>query len=239
MIPALPYYSIPGLTSSTISVGSGGMNRQQIRNQVRTMLNEETPGFWTDTALNGYINLSLQHLSSIISAMKEDFFTVSSTFQCIQGVKSYLQPADCRFIRRMEIYRPSDPGFIQKLDQVHFPRTEARGQWPYYASSQPSGYTVTGNQFNLLPIPDQVYDMRIYYDQRQSSLATDSEVALIPPDFNDMLVYWTIVLALLQNGDDPKVFIDLFNSRKSDLLETMISHGGDDPNAVEGYLESY
>jgi hypothetical protein len=139
----------------------------------------------------------------------------------------------------MEVYRPSDPGYIQKLGEVHFPRIEAYGQYPYTTPAQPTGYLIRGSQFDLLPIPDAVYDLRIYYDNRQDVLATDTDEPLSPPDFHDMIVCWTIILGLLQNGDDPKIFIDMFNTRKSDLLETLISRGSDDPNAVIGYLESF
>jgi len=215
------------------------MNRSEIRTSVRTLINELTPGTWTDTGLNGCIDLAVQHVSSIIAATKEDYFTTSSTFQTISGTKSYAMPLNCRFIRRMEVYNPSDAGDITKLEEIRFPRVEAYGAWPYTTPGEPEGYLVRGTQFDLLPIPDAVYDMRIYFDVRQVSLATDVDSPNAPEDFHDMVVFWTVCLALLQNGDDPKIFVDLFNTRKTDLIETLISRGSDDSNPVSGYLEGY
>ena len=215
------------------------MNRSEIRTSVRKLLNESTAGFWSDDDLNNYINMANQRVNSIIAASRSDFFTVSATFNTISGTKSYAWPTDCKYIRRIEVYDTSDPSNILKLDEMKFPRTEAVGSWDISYPGQPRMYISRGGQIDLYPIPDSVYPLRIYYEPRQSDLATDSDSPLSPVDFHDMLVYWTCVLAMLQNSESGDEFAGLFNLRKNELLESLFSSGSDDPKTVEGFMENY
>jgi len=215
------------------------MIRSEIRTQMRTLLNEATEGFWSDANLNSYINLSNQRVNSIISATKEDYFTKSATFSSVAATKSYAFPTDCRFIRRMEHYSTTDASDIEKLDELKFPRTEMNGEWPFTEAGRPKRYLIFGTQFNLEPIPDAVYTMRIYYDSRKDDLAADDESPSSPTDFHDMLVYWACVLANTQNKEDSQEFVGLFNTRKAELVQSLLSRGSDDSNTVEGYLERF
>ena len=213
------------------------MNRSEIRDNMRLLLNEREPGFWSDDDLNKCIVLACNNIYSIISNVKADYFTQSATFQTISGTKSYSFPTDCRFIRRMEIIDLSDPNRIYKVDEMKFPRTEASGPWPFVYSGRPSGYIVRGTQFDLYPIPDGNYDMRIYYDVRNADMASDSDQPSVPLDFQDMIVFWGCVLAEMINSENPAEFASMFNVRKEELISTLLRRGSDDPKPVEGYLE--
>jgi hypothetical protein len=213
------------------------MNRSELRSMVRNLLNETSAGFWTDAQLNSYINLSVQRLNSIISATREDYFTVSATFVTTPGTKSYNFPSDCNYIRRMEIYSTTDSSDIVKIDELKWPRSEAGGDWPFAQTGQPQRYTIVGTHFDLLPIPDNGYPIRVYYDARKADLSTDAQSPSSPLDYHDMIVYWDCLLAKKQNEDDDTGFASLFNARKVELIEMLINRGGEDPKIVEGHLE--
>lgn len=213
------------------------MNRGEIRTAMRNLLNEDSAGFWTDAKLNSYIDLANQRVNSIISTLREDYFTISATFLLQSGVKSYDLPGDCHFVRRLEIYNLSDPSDITKLDPLPFPRMEGGNEWPFTASERPARFVVRGTQFDAWPIPDQNYPARIYYDQRKDNFTTDNDVPASPVDFHDMLVYWGCVLAKKQNEEDDGGYVDLFNIRKDELIDMLQKRSGDDAEHVEGYLE--
>jgi hypothetical protein len=215
------------------------MNRAEIRTTMRTFLNEESPGFWSNTNLDAYIDLANARVNSIISNTREDYFTRSATFTSVVGQKSYAFPSDCRFIRRIEIYDPTDAGYIVKLEEQKFPRTEANNDWMYGQSKQPKEYTMYGSQFNLLPIPDAAYPMRVYYDVRQSNLANDAATPDSPLEFHDSVVFLACLYAKKQNEDDDSWYGEMFRTRKEELLSYLMSRGSDDPKTVEGFLEGF
>ena len=213
------------------------MNRSDIRGLVRFLLNEDIPGFWSNAQLNQCIDLANQKVNSLIGRTREDYFTVTKVFTCVANQGAYAMPLDCRFIRRMEVYDLGNPTLVTKIDEIRFPRTEANGDWLFPAVSQPKRYTVYGTQFNLLPIPDAVYNIRIYYDQRKDNLPDDDDIPLSPVDFHEMIAYWACVIALRPNSEDASEYVSLFNDRKADLINMLLSRGGDETTAVEAYLE--
>jgi hypothetical protein len=204
---------------------------------MRDFLNEDSAGFWSDAKLNRYINLANQRVNSIISNTREDWFTTSATFTTAAGTKTYAMPSDCRFIRRMEIYDPTDASDITKLDELRFPRTESGGEWLYGQTQIPKAYTIREQQFDLLPTPDGTYNMRIYYDFRNTDLGTDTATPASPIDFHDMIIFLACLYAKKQNEDDDSWYGEMFRTRREELLSFILSRGSDDPKCVEGFLE--
>lgn len=213
------------------------MDRATIRGLARTWLNEASAGFWTDAELNTFINLANQKVNVTISNMVEDFFTQSATFPTVSGTKSYSLPTDFRFMRRLEHYNASDASDIIKLDEIRFPRTEAGGEWGFAASGKPEGYILRGSQIDLYPIPDAAYPLRIYYDYRKSDLTADGDIPSSLTDFHDMLVLWTVILALLKNNEGSDEFKTMYAFREKDLISTLQKRKGPENIEVEGYLE--
>jgi hypothetical protein len=213
------------------------MNRGQIRAQARTLLNESSPGFWLDADLNTYIDMANQRVNSIISEIREDFFTVSATFLLQAGVKSYSLPTDAQFIRRLELYDPSNENDIMPLGDIPFPRIEGGGEWPFASPGRPQRKLVRGNQFDLFPTPDSAYAARIFYDQRKDNFTVDADIPSSPVNYHDMIVFWACVLAKKQNEEDDGGYADLFNTRKQELISMLTRRSGEDPRFVEGYLE--
>lgn len=216
------------------------MNRSEIRSLVRIWLDEASAGFWSDAELNTLINLSNQRVNSIISALHEDYFTASSTFSTISGTKSYNLPTDFRFMRRLEHYSSTDASDIVKLEEIKFPRIESYAVWPFSASGKPVRYVIRGKQMDLYPVADAVYTMRIYYDVRQDDLSTDTGTTgtpLSPVDFHDMIAVDAAIKALMKNHEPAEELRIMWAERKQELVNTLGSYKGDDPEHVEGYLE--
>lgn len=213
------------------------MNRSEMRLAVRDLLNEEVEGFWLDAQLNRYLELGNKRVNLIIAAARQDYFTKPVTFSSVVGTKSYEFPSDCVYIRRMEIYDPANIAHIDKIDELRFPRIEANGDWPFMSNGQPQRYIIVGTHFDLFPIPDAVYPIRFFYDYRPVPLATDASVPSSPLDFHIMIVFYACMLAKKQNETDDEGFAAMFKDMKPDLLQTITRRGGDDPVAVESYLE--
>lgn len=212
------------------------MNRGDIRSLVRIWLNERSPGFWLDADLNTLISIANQKVNSLISSLKEDFFTASATFSTVGGQKSYIFPTDLRFLRRIEHTNALDITDVERLDELPFPDSEQHQDWQWVSQSKPKRYRIVGNHFELWPIPDDIYTMRIYYDQLQVALALDPDIPLSPGDFHDMVAVWTVILALPKGSEDSLEYKAIWADRKNDLILTMGQRSASTP-VVSGYLE--
>lgn len=228
------------------------MNLGQMRTMLRNLLNEPTPGFWSDSQLNQYLSMGANRVNTIIDAMRQEWFTISVTFNTQVYVpnsvsNSYAVPSDLVEIRRVELLQdPSQPETTKaKLDELKFPRTEAGGDWLFTAPGQPVRYTYINQAITLLPPPDSIYTIRLYYTQRPLDITTDTAIPTTPVDFHDMIVFYAGMLARIQNEDEVQAgpliegnnFAALFKNRKMELIEVFTRRGGDDLLSVEAYLE--
>ena len=212
------------------------MNRSDIRNLARIWLNERVAGFWLDTDLNTFITLANNKVNSLISSLKEDFFTASATFSTVAQQKSYIFPSDMRFLRRLEITNSLDQTDVQKLDELRFPDTEQHQDWQWVSPGKPQRYRIVGNHFELWPIPDDIYTMRIYYDQKQVDLAQETDIPLSPIDFHDMIAVGTVILTLPKGSESSEEYKAIWGDRKNDLILTMGERSAN-VITVSGYLE--
>lgn len=227
------------------------MNLGQLRTVARNLLNEPTPGFWSDAQLNQYLSLGATRVNTIITAMRQEWFTIAVTFNTVVYVPNsvsnvYNLPPDLMEIRRLELIQdPAAPETsIVKLDELKFPRTEAGGDWLFTAPGQPVRYLFRNQQIVLTPPPDSVYLMRLYYTQRPLDISNDLATPTTPVDFHDMIAFYACMLAKKQNEDEEMCmggegnnFACLFKSRKQEMIENIQNRGGEDSKAVEAYLE--
>ena len=213
------------------------MTRGELRTLVRMHINEVSAGFWTDATLNDCLNRGKDKVNSEITKLREDYFTVSKTFSTTANTKSYAWPANSITIRRLEHYASGDASDIDKLTRVAFPQTEGNRGWPYKASGKPREYVVRATQYDLYPIPDAVYTMRIYVEERQADMAQDTDVPTSPPDTHPYIAAWAALLAMTKQGMLSAPLGALIDQYHADLMELFTARGGGEAPAVLGYLE--
>lgn len=217
------------------------MNLGEIRTLVRTNIDEITPGFWTEAQITRYINVANQKVNSIIDAMDGDFFTVRVVFSTVALTRTYELPTTFREMVRLEHYSLTDQNDIQVLEELPFPRTEGAGEYPFSQAGKPGRYTLHGTVYDLLPIPDAVYPMRMFFKERQLDMSNETAHAPASPlEFHDMVAIYATIQALQKNHEDASAFSAIWADRKEDLIMAMSSgRKGQDPEYVEGFMEDY
>ncbi len=228
------------------------MNLGQLRTTLRNLLNEPVAGFWSDAQLNSYLSLGASRVNSLIVAMRQEWFTIGVTFNTVVYVPNsvsnvYNLPGDIMEIRRLELIQdPTNPETSRvKIDEIKFPRTEAGGDWLFTSTGQPVRYIRKNQTIELLPPPDAVYLLRLFYTQRPLDITNDTMVPTTPVDFHDMIVFYAGMLAQKQNesddscpaGGEGNSFACMWGQRKMELMRTYQNMGGEELKAPEAYLE--
>lgn len=215
------------------------MNLSDLVNRTRFWLNEQgtTSGFYSDTDLKTLINDGNQRLNRAIINIQPQFFTISATFPTVANTKRYTLPTDFQKMVRLEHVNTSDASDIEKISEIRFPRVEVQGIWPVTQTGKPLRYFINSTHIEFVPIPDTVYTIRIFYDNAKATLVADSDVPASPSDFHDMIALHAVQFALLKNSENPKEFVEMYEIRQQDLMESLMGRDGDDPETVEAYLE--
>lgn len=111
-----------------------------------------------------------------IEKLRGDYFTTQKDVSTVAGTGRYRLPerALARGVRelKLKLSDGSERNLVEvKLDQKHIYHTTSR--------AQPEAFYLMGDYINLLPIPDAVYTLEVFYDQRPSELVPVSDTAFI------------------------------------------------------------
>lgn len=208
------------------------MNRSQLRGMVRLWLNEAAEGFWLNPELNNCLDIANQVVNTLIRSVKEDYFVVPKTFATTANTKSYTWPTDFAGIRRMEHYSTSNPtADIAEIRQLEL---SADTEWAHDVTDKPESYNPFGDHFDLWPIPDAVYPIRIFYDQIKANFIDDSSVPSSPAEYHDMVAIWATILALPKDTNrNANDLVALWQKREDDLVKDLKSRASSGPQIME------
>lgn len=217
------------------------MNRSELRLLVREYLNEPTEAFWTDANLNGYINIACPIIHNRIKNVSRYHFTTRATFPTAAGTGYYQLPADCKDVKMITRIDTGGKEIPLMLAQWPDPTvwTPDRMLDPNNGSSDegPAVYWIVGQSLRLLPVPQSVVTLRLYYEARITSLAADADIPSFDADYHDMAAKWAAIEAAVKDNKDLSALKDLFKARGEDLIQDVLHRIPAPEQVVESYME--
>lgn len=218
------------------------MNRGEIRTLVRLYLNEPNAAFWSDATLNTYIDIAVKKVHDRIKAVSRYHFTTRATFQTTIGAEYYQFPAD---MKHLKLVTRIDPTSGRELPL-------SRADWPdpfintpdavmdnsgLTGEDVPNTFWIVGASFRLLPIPQAVDTMRLYYEARLTNLGNDQAIPSFDSDYHDMAAKWAAIEARPQNKESSADLMALYGARDADLIQDVLHRVPAPPGEVENYLQ--
>ena len=129
----------------------------------------------------------------------------STTFTTSAGTVQYTMADDVMQEITLRIANIGVP--LTKMSRERFLQ-EVPGGWTNTGSGTPILYMASSEasnnalRFDLWPTPDATYTVSLDYRARFTPLSGDSDYSIIPPEFEDVLVYGPAAEILLMLGDD-------------------------------------
>jgi hypothetical protein len=164
----------------------------------QTPPNSANTGQWSDTEISNWLNEANQDLTEAaeIESPAANIVTVAST-------ESYALPADFLRLRRVEIQDTAASTLWAPLVQMtidqRLPNTISGA---ITGRGRPSGYFLYAGQIYLIPIPDAVYTLNVFYYRRAPDLLISGDLPIIDQRFHFILEFYAEARAK-QKIDDP------------------------------------
>lgn len=142
-------------------------------------------------------------------------------FTTTQGTEQYAPPADFGRARRLEVQPQGSMMWtpLMELDvDMHAP--------PFLGVSlntgRPSGYFYWGGNLWLIPSPDSVYTIKLWYYQRANQLVQGTDVPIIDQRFHYLLRAYAVARAK-QKIDDPgySTYDQIFDAGKFGMVSSL------------------
>lgn len=227
----------------------------EMRTDVRYYLDESTPGFWTNAALNQYINESMALVWTEVRKLKADYFLKSllstagtvtlldsqsyaaSSFQIVAGTREYTLPQD---FAEMKLIECTTSGYEYLVFTYRdFASLEMRAARMLTDNQTPVGFyfTILGERtLSIAPKSDTTLDLRIWYVPLIPELLLDASTTEMPYPLYKAVQEFSASKAFAQDNDARAAVFEQMGNR------TIASHFGgharqtQDPEFVEGYL---
>jgi hypothetical protein len=228
-----------------------------LRTAVRDNLDEASPGFYTNAALNSWINRAKDRCFSEVRKAAQDFFVTTrsstdgsltilgesysaSSFAIAASTRDYTLPPDFIEMVAIEVittgqehlrftFRPTtDPQFRALLAQT--------------TAEQPNGflYTIFGERtMRIAPMTDTALDLRLSYVYVVPDLSSDSDTLDMPyPLYQAVEEYATAYALMSDRAPEAAAHEARGNSTVARFLATA-TRQSTEPVYVQGYLEDY
>ncbi len=135
----------------------------QALSEVRSLLDEPNPQFWSNAELQNWINQGCENFAQRTRTLR----TVE-TLPVVAGTQNYTTPGDQYAVYRIE-FQPTQTGnvFIYPLDFLGYNEMDQTwGVYQTFPAAWPQAFTLWGNPPNLtirlFPVPDQAGVLNVF-----------------------------------------------------------------------------
>lgn len=173
-------------------------------------------GQWDDTEISGWLgdaNQDLTEMAEIESPTAYQFTTVA-------GTESYSMPSDFLRVRRVEAQDQAQSTLWAPLYQgsidMRLPNTVAGA---ITGRGRPAAYFWWGGLLYLIPIPDAVYTINVFYYRRAPDMVLAADTPIIDQRFHQILREYAVARALQKIGEPGYITYDaLYNAHARDMV---------------------
>lgn len=228
-----------GAESST-RVGGASINRGQIRNLTREYLNEPFPSFWTDASLNLWIDVAVPKVHNRIKQVSRYHFTTRATFPTVVGTEFYALPTDCKDVKLITRFNSDGRELPLTLapwpDPTAFTPTSFLDPTAGHGDEGPSYYWMVGASIRLLPRPQAIVTMKLYYEARLTPLSDDNAIPTFDADYHDMAAKWAAIEAGVKDNQQLKNVLVLYDKREEDMIQDVLHRVPAPAQETESFL---
>lgn len=223
-----------------------------IISRARTILNEATASFWSDSELVGYIQEGAADLWKALVGVNEDHFFTLSTSSSVAANQSTLSavPAD---LYRIKLIEPTTLSsyvntFFQPRDYAHPDFRRARSmsaQDPqgtvFFYDVVAEGPPVSTASIYIAPQSKSAFNLTIGYVKTIGSLSTGSNNP-IPGESDHALVAWCVAHARSREREDrapDPEWLTVYATEKKNLVQVATPRQVDELETVDALFEPY
>lgn len=171
-----------------------------LRDRVRQRADVETALHVTDAEVTSYINESIAALHSMIVEAGEDDFLTSADISTVAGTETYSLTTPAATFYKVEHVEVQIDGIWTPLErwqfsERHLYENSSNGGWGWQAGK--IAYRIVGrDNLRILPAPDGVYTVRLWYHAASVLLSADSDTY----DGRDGWEEWVVLDAAIKIG---------------------------------------
>ena len=199
------------------------MNFGQLKDLTAFYVDDLNFGYFTETQVERFVNNAQYEVQKVLIGAYENFYVKCQETSLVSSQSQYFLPQDFLKVVRLEIQLSSALDDTSRIEAV----TPNQKELFPNQTGLPLGYYLLKNKIRLLPAPDQVLTLRLYYVYLVTEMTLDNQVPDVPTQYHELISLLAARDCLLKDGRDispvlEKKYADYVEMMKSDAEDRTI-----------------
>ncbi len=161
------------------------MDLVTLRTLVSQWVDDPQNGYFTVPTLNLFLNNAQREVQKLLIQAEDSYYTKLVTTFTVQNQQDYALPDDLLKLTRLEVIASgtgitADRRLMTNITINQQGMIGAQSGLPYVYYWQKS-------RLSLLPVPDNIYVLNLYYDYLVTDMILDGDVPDVPQDFHEYI----------------------------------------------------
>lgn len=175
------------------------MDLAALRTLCVSWLDDPSQGYFTPAQMNVFLNNGQRQVQKILIQSFESRYVHGVQTSTVANQAFYQVPTDFLKVNRFSVILAGTNETNEDYNDLQYitPNQESR---ILVRTGAPGFYTILNNMFKILPIPPQVYTLRLYYTYRITDMVLDTDIPDVPEEYQEMVALYAAVDGFLKDG---------------------------------------
>ncbi len=161
------------------------MDLSALRTLVSQWVDDPNNGYFTIPTLDLFLNNAQREVQKLLIQAEDTYYTKLVSTVTVQNQQDYALPDDLLHLTRLEVIASgsgitADRRLMQSITINQQGMIGAQTGLPY-------AYYWQKSRLSLLPIPDNVYTLNLYYDYLIADMVNPTDIPDVPQDFQEYI----------------------------------------------------
>lgn len=179
------------------------MTRGELRNLALYWLDDLQAGYFTVPQMDVWLNNAQIEVQKQLIQAGEYWYLKCATTQTVQGGGCIALPSDFLKCNKLEIQVPGTLSPNDLWVPLEMSTLGENSVWQGSGQACPRVFTIGKDCLYLNPVPDQTYNLRLFYSYIVTPMVSDLNVPNVPPQYHEYLAVLAASDGFLKDGRDP------------------------------------
>lgn len=176
----------------------------ELRQEVYNILDDSqgittnSGGYFTTEQVNRWLNYAQREVQLRLVKAGQNFYTKCIQTTLVINQRQYALPIDFKKLNRLEVITSGTIPY--EVFNPVIPITTNQVDLVVNGIGVPNYYTIQNYNLFVRPAPDSTYVMRMIYTRMITDMVSDTDVADIPSDYDELLTLYAAQSGFLKDG---------------------------------------
>lgn len=204
------------------------MTLGEMQTYLASIVDDVEFGYFTREDTRRYLNQAAKECQKLLIQSGNNWYIKVVSRPMIVNQRDYALPCDFLKVNRLEAVQ--NPGVNQTVQALGSCTMNQQDAFPQFG--QPCAFYIQKNQLILLPAPNDVRTMVLYYSYRIEDMVVEADLPDVPEEFHEYIVMLAAKTCFLKDGRDPGLVVEKIRQVEMALERDAIERAQDHMSQV-------